>query len=172
MRNEQCVCIHQAQEKNEEGLIGVCSCDLTWEHTYIARHTAHTIVSMPIPKNVFLNSISNLILISTYIYIYFTITKREIGKLNTHSPAYYIRDSWENITEKILYVESLQVYTMIIMIQCNVYTKEHDHQFIMYPIRCIYMMTSSNGNLFRVTGPLCGEITCHRWIPHTKASDA
>ena len=29
-----------------------------------------------------------------------------------------------------------------------------------------------NGNIFRVTGPLCGEFTGHRWIPHTKASDA
>ena len=35
----------------------------------------------------------------------------------------------------------------------------------------ICMMTSSNGNIFRVTGPLCGEFTGHRWIPHTKASD-
>ena len=26
-------------------------------------------------------------------------------------------------------------------------------------------MTSSNGNIFRVTGPLCGEFTGHRWIP-------
>ena len=34
------------------------------------------------------------------------------------------------------------------------------------------MMTSSNGNIFRVTGPLCGEFTGHRWIPHTNASDA
>ena len=34
------------------------------------------------------------------------------------------------------------------------------------------MMTSSNGNIFRVTGPYCGEFTGHRWIPHTKASDA
>ena len=34
------------------------------------------------------------------------------------------------------------------------------------------MMTSSNGNIFRVTGPLCGEFTGPRWIPHTKASDA
>ena len=25
---------------------------------------------------------------------------------------------------------------------------------------------------FRVTGPLCGEFSGHRWIPHTKASDA
>ena len=33
-------------------------------------------------------------------------------------------------------------------------------------------MTSLNGNIFRVTGHLCGEFTGHRWIPHTKASDA
>ena len=35
-----------------------------------------------------------------------------------------------------------------------------------------FMMTSSNGNIFRVNGPLCGEFTGHRWIPLTKASDA
>ena len=34
-----------------------------------------------------------------------------------------------------------------------------------------YMMTSSNGNIFRVTGHLCGEFTGHWWIPCTKASD-
>ena len=34
------------------------------------------------------------------------------------------------------------------------------------------MMTSSNGNIFRVTGPLCGEFTGHRWIPLKKANDA
>ena len=34
-------------------------------------------------------------------------------------------------------------------------------------------MTSSNGNIFRVTGPLCGEFTGHWWIPLTnrKAGD-
>ena len=36
----------------------------------------------------------------------------------------------------------------------------------------IYMMTSWNGNIFRVTGPLCGEFTVHRPIPLTKASHA
>ena len=34
------------------------------------------------------------------------------------------------------------------------------------------MMTSSNRNISRVTGPLCGEFTGHHWIPLTKASDA
>ena len=34
-----------------------------------------------------------------------------------------------------------------------------------------FIMASSNGNIFRVTGHLCGEFTSHQWIPHTKASD-
>ena len=33
-------------------------------------------------------------------------------------------------------------------------------------------MTSSNESIFRATGLLCGEFTGHRWILHTKASDA
>ena len=40
-----------------------------------------------------------------------------------------------------------------------------------FPPQIINMMTSSNGNVFHVTGPLCGEFTGRRWIPHTKASD-
>ena len=34
------------------------------------------------------------------------------------------------------------------------------------------MTTSSNENIFSVTGHLCGKFTGHRWIPLTKASDA
>ena len=33
------------------------------------------------------------------------------------------------------------------------------------------MITSSNGNIFRVDGPLPAESTGHRWIPLTKTSD-
>ena len=33
-------------------------------------------------------------------------------------------------------------------------------------------MTSSNGSVFRVTDPLCGELMGHRWIPLTKAGNA
>ena len=33
-------------------------------------------------------------------------------------------------------------------------------------------MTSQNGNIFRVTGHLCGEFIGLRWIPRTRASDA
>ena len=34
------------------------------------------------------------------------------------------------------------------------------------------MMTSSNGNIFCIIGPLWGEFAGDRWIPLTKASDA
>ena len=33
------------------------------------------------------------------------------------------------------------------------------------------MKTSSNGNIFHVTGPFCGEFTGNQWIPLTKAND-
>ena len=39
------------------------------------------------------------------------------------------------------------------------------------PTRQYYMMTSSNGNIFRVTGPLCREFTGYQWIPLTKANE-
>ena len=34
------------------------------------------------------------------------------------------------------------------------------------------LMTSSNGSIFRVTGPLGGKLTGHRWIPLKKANVA
>ena len=33
-----------------------------------------------------------------------------------------------------------------------------------------FLMTSSNENIFCITGPLCGELTGHQWIPLMKAS--
>ena len=36
----------------------------------------------------------------------------------------------------------------------------------------VILMTSLNGNIFRVTGHLCGEFTGPRWSPRTKASGA
>ena len=52
--------------------------------------------------------------------------------------------------------------------------KEHFHQRILVPVfRALrlavilvsqaVMMTSSNGSIYRVAGPLCGEVTCYRW---------
>ena len=51
--------------------------------------------------------------------------------------------------------------------------KQHVHgTYCIKSMSSNYMMTSSNGNIFRVTGHLCGEFTGLRWIPRTKASDA
>ena len=47
----------------------------------------------------------------------------------------------------------------------------HNRVYNFYYNNCC-MVTSSNGTIFRVTDPLCGEFTGHRWIPHTKARDA
>ena len=36
---------------------------------------------------------------------------------------------------------------------------------------CLHHDDVIKWNIFRVTGPLCGEFTGPRWIPRTKASD-
>ena len=48
------------------------------------------------------------------------------------------------------------------MYSCNKVRDPGDHYWDLSPHP---MMTSSSENIFRVTGPLCGEITGHRWIP-------
>ena len=48
----------------------------------------------------------------------------------------------------------------------------HIHAYLVVVALEWSMMTSSNGDIFCVTGPLCGEFTGPRWIPHAKASDA
>ena len=46
--------------------------------------------------------------------------------------------------------------------------RDAGHEIITLPVDITYMMTSSNGNIFRVTGHFTGP----RWIPRTKDSDA
>ena len=46
------------------------------------------------------------------------------------------------------------------------------HDGVMTWKQFLHMMTSSNGNIFRVTGILCWESTGHQWIPIIKATDA
>ena len=59
-----------------------------------------------------------------------------------------------NFTNKIIYTDRAGV-------------PEHEIRSIL-----ARMMTSSNGNIFRDTDHLSGELTGQRWIPRTKASDA
>ena len=55
----------------------------------------------------------------------------------------------------------------VVIIGCTPHTSGRNTMKTM-----VSMMTSSNGNIFHVTGHLCREFTGHRWIPRTKANDA
>ena len=46
------------------------------------------------------------------------------------------------------------------------------HLSTVFRVALLPVVTSSNGNIFRVTGHLYGKFTGSRWIPRTKASDA
>ena len=50
------------------------------------------------------------------------------------------------------------------MLQCGFKDTDGNHK--------VNIMTSSTGNIFRVTCSLCGKYTGQRWISLTKASDA
>ena len=54
------------------------------------------------------------------------------------------------------------MYTWLLIIVRNMLTQRRPFDI---------MMTSSNKNIFRVTGHLCAEFTDPRWIARTKASD-
>ena len=58
---------------------------------------------------------------------------------------------------------------LLLLIRCDLYG-----YVIVWSIdsHLVFTMTSSIGNIFRVTGPLWGESTGHRWIPLIKASVA
>ena len=63
----------------------------------IERHTVHTIVSWPNPKQwVIVHTSDLMMIIRQSIYILSIIT-REVGKLKTHSHTYCIMDNWENM---------------------------------------------------------------------------
>ena len=64
-------------------------------------------------------------------------------------------------------------YASTLLALCGDSSTQVDSPHIMFRLFVLnHMMTSSNGNIFRVTGHFCGEFTGPRWLPRTKASDA
>ena len=61
------------------------------------RHTAHTIVLWPNPKQWVIVHTSDLMMVIRQSLYILSITTREIGKLKTHSPMYCIMDNWDNM---------------------------------------------------------------------------
>ena len=66
----------------------------------------------------------------------------------------------------------IRTATAVIILNLVLAKGDISHQRSLFIKRPHLMMTSWNGNIFRVTGPLCREFTGHRWIPRAKASDA
>ena len=63
---------------------------------------------------------------------------------------------------------------MVVLLNSRRHSGAVDHQLIRRQwtrARRHIMMTSTNGNIFRFTGYLCGAFTGHRWIPRTKSND-
>ena len=94
--------------------------------------------------------------------------------------------SWDAISNEYYYIwhrPSVRVYLMKYAQFCHVFFWSDyimstrwfcDLSFTNVKVNALgqCMMTSSNGNVFRATGPLWGESTSDRWIRLTKASDA
>ena len=62
----------------------------------IERHTAHTSVSWPNPKQLQMVHTSYLMMIIRYSAQIPTTIMREISKFNTHSSIYCMKDNWDN----------------------------------------------------------------------------
>ena len=63
------------------------------------------------------------------------------------------------------------INSLITLIHITDKKTKHSKQTIRIFHGVLFMMTSSNGNIFCVTGHLCGEFTGPLWIPRTKACD-
>ena len=62
-----------------------------------------------------------------------------------------------------------QETTSFTSLQADLWNRYSNTWMLLWSVSPRIMMTSSNGNIFRVIGQLCGEFTGDRWIPRTEA---
>ena len=79
--------------------------------------------------------------------------------------------------QRLLCLEFVSIRQPSSKVVVNLLQASHIHATFQMPMSkshggSDFMMTSSNRDRFRVTGPLWGEPTGHRWILLIKASDA
>ena len=86
----------------------------------------------------------------------------------------FILYAFEQIVSKQLIRRWFETQMRSLWRQCNEMIDQLNilMAFVALMIYIHIMMTSSSGNIFRVTAHLCGEFTGPRWILLTKASDA
>ena len=95
------------------------------------------------------------------------------------SEGYVVENRLNQKSREISFILNIPITFPIVLKLCSVrgsiiamlHAKFRDYSFGGVP-NIATMMTSSNGNIFRVTGPLWGEFTGDRCIPFAKASDA
>ena len=97
------------------------------------------------------------ILVSTYLHLLFTKPTNACQRQITHWPLDETGNSCRSLFPQMMPSSENVAY----------WFQSHNSIFM-----TVHKMTSSNGNIFRITGPVCGELTGHRWIPRTKTSDA
>ena len=81
------------------------------------RHTAHTIVSWPNPKQWIIVHTSDLMMIIRQSIYILSIITGEMGQPKTHSPAYFVMDNWENMPYLTHTLDKLYL-TGILWVQC------------------------------------------------------
>ena len=135
--------------------------------------------------------INQLILSFFYYIVRFDVAhgqKYEHGKLCDKSPSFQfiIKHNWNYIFHVIFVGPQMHLNhdnVLLIFKTAICFDQQHEqikktaqkrfHKGINLTAMCYsqYMVTSSDGNIFRATGHLCGEFTGHQRIPRTKASD-
>ena len=104
---------------------------------------------------------------SIILKIYILLTRRQFLQKYKQICDFW-RQMWHNMKQ---YWRYIMIFLQGILKYTYIYIIRNDFQESIFWIWW-FMMTSSNGNIFRVTGPLCGEFTGHLWVSLTKASDA
>ena len=100
-------------------------------HKNTERHTAHTIVSLPNPKQwVIVHTSDSMMIIRQSIYI-FSIITREMGQLKTHSPTCFVIDNWENMPYLTHTLDKLDL-TGILWVQCLQISLHNDDNEMVY----------------------------------------
>ena len=137
----------------------------------LRRHRAHYDVTVMILMKLNLIPFACINSLPSYgakhdISLYWSTVARAMAGCRSQAVACYLRSqaiAWTNTDLRLL--SSIP----ILFFKCQVIS-----QCLNKILHCCpdVMMTSSNGNIFRVTGHLCGKFTGPRWISRTMASDA
>ena len=93
--------------------------------------------------------------------IFFNLSVTIFFNLSTNSVRKMSWRPWDGVVMIFICCQIISIF-----IDCLWFCLELSYYWGIPFIRDI--MTSSNGNIFRVTGPFCREFTGHRWIPFTK----